>query len=164
MRLFDMLLDAMAALAALVLLLVMFAIGTDVSLRALGAGSLLWTLEFSEHALLFMLFFGMPWLAREGGHITVELVTDRLPMSVRHRLARIVAALVALLLFWLSFWAARLSLADWNAGILTIGIFPIPRYLLSLTVGSGLFLTAIVFLRQAVSGRLPETSKEAGVA
>lgn len=160
MRFFDALLNFLAACAACMLLVVMVTIGADVTLRAFGAGSLTWVLELSEHALLIMLFLGMPWLARSGGHITVELVTDRLPEAARRRLARISAALVSLLLIWLAIWAARLSIADWQANIRTIGLYPIPRFLLSLVVGSGLLLTALEFLRQAITGRFAEPSKE----
>ena len=163
MRVFDGLLNLLAACAAAMLLMVMLSIGADVSLRALGGGSLIWALELSEHSLLIMVFLGMPWLAREGGHISVELVTDRLPEARRRALTRLTSVLVALLLAWLALWAARLSLADWRAGILTIGIYPIPRYWLSAIVGCGLLLTALEFLRQGVSGRVAQTAK-GGVA
>lgn len=160
MRIFDGLLNLLAVCAAGILLVVMFSIGADVTLRTFGGGSLTWGLELSEHALLVLLFFGMPWLAREGGHISVELLTEQLSERKQRVLARVTAVAVAILLFWLAFWAARLSIADWQSSIRTIGLYPIPRFWLSIIVGCGLLLTAMEFMRQALTGRIAEQSKE----
>ncbi len=160
MRFFDVLQDLMAACAAGILMVVMCSVAADVTLRAFSLGSLTWALELSEHSLLVMVFLGMPWLAREGGHIAVELVTARLNPDVRRSLSRVVAIGVSLLLFWLTFWAFRLALADWQSNIRTIGLYPVPRSLVSVVLGIGLFLTGLEYLRQAVTGHVADPSRE----
>lgn len=150
MILFDRLLDFLAAVAVALLMLIMISIGADVALRSTLGRSLTWSLEFSEHGLLGMLFLGMPWLARENGHVAVELVTEALPARLQSPLARLVAISIACLLGFLAWWAGRLALQDYSMGILTIGIHPIPRFFLPSVVCLGLLLTSLTYLRQAL--------------
>ncbi|MBX3575076.1 MAG: TRAP transporter small permease [Mesorhizobium sp.] len=150
MIVFDRLLDVLAAAAVTLLMLVMISVGADVILRSKLGGSLTWSLEFSEHALLAVLFLGMPWLARENGHVAVEVVTDVLPAGLRIALARVIGVASACLLAFLAWWAARLAAQDYVLGIETIGIHPLPRYILPALVSFGLLTTSLTYLREAI--------------
>ncbi|MDF1778159.1 MAG: TRAP transporter small permease [Rhizobiaceae bacterium] len=150
MFLFDRLLDVLAAVAAALLVLIMFSVGADVILRSTIGHSLTWSLEFSEHALLGILFLGMPWLAREKGHVAVELVTETLPANLKKPLARIIAFICACLLAFLAWWASKLALQDYAMNVKTIGIHPIPRYILPAVVSFGLLLTSLTYLRETL--------------
>ena len=40
-----------------------------------------WVTDFSEYALLFITFLSAPWLLREGGHVSMTVVTERLSQT-----------------------------------------------------------------------------------
>ncbi len=151
-RYFDHLLDLLAAICGAILVFMMLSIGMDVTARLLFSYSFTWTLEGSEHGLLAIFALGMPWLAREKGHVGVEFITDTLPAALKAPLARIVALFVALLLGMLAFWAVRAAMNDYSHNITTFGIHPIPRFLLPSLVAIGMGLTALQYFREAVTG------------
>ena len=147
---FDLLLNILAVLAAALLFSLIFVIAADVTLRTFADRSLTWVLEVSETSLVVVLALGLPWLARERGHISVDLITNTLKPSARAVLARAIALVCALLLGWLSYWAFRQASDDFARGIQTIGIHPFPRFLLIGSLATGVGLTACEYLRQFV--------------
>ncbi|MCW5770494.1 MAG: TRAP transporter small permease [Rhodospirillaceae bacterium] len=50
-----------------------------------------WTTEVSEYALYGMTFLGAPWVLREGGHIFIDIVLQRLGPGTRAIVTRITA-------------------------------------------------------------------------
>jgi C4-dicarboxylate transporter, DctQ subunit len=151
--LFDRLLNGLAAIGVVLLFAIMVSVGGDVAARYLLASPISWALEFSEYALLAILFLGMPWLAREKGHVSIEIVTDQLRPATQVMLARLSSVACSALLAYLAWWALVQSLNDYNHNIETIGIHPIPRFYLPALAALGLGLTAIEYLRQALTSR-----------
>ncbi|MGH1413581.1 MAG: TRAP transporter small permease [Pelagimonas sp.] len=147
-RAFDLFLNILAILAAALLFSLIFIIAADVTLRTFADRSLTWVLEASETSLVAVLALGLPWLARERGHISVDLVTNSLQPRTRAVLARAIALVCAGLLGWLSFWAFQQASDDFARGIQTIGIHPFPRFLMTGGLGAGLGLTALEYGRQ----------------
>ena len=68
------------------------------------AFTLPWTTEVTEYALYWLTFLGAPWVLREGGHIGIDILTQRLGPAARAQLARFVsllgAAISAVLLYY----------------------------------------------------------------
>lgn len=157
---FDRLLNILAILAAALLFSLIFVIAADVTLRTFADRSLTWVLEASETSLVAVLALGLPWLARERGHISVDLVTNSLPPQTRALLARAMALVCALLLGWLSYWALRQAADDFSRDIQTIGIHPFPRFLLVGGLGAGLALTALEYIRQFFQKTVSSQSDE----
>jgi TRAP-type C4-dicarboxylate transport system permease small subunit len=150
LRSFDALLDALAAVAASVIGLLMLGICADVVCRWVLSASILWIFEASEYSLVIIPFLGMPWLAREHGHISVEVLVDTLPATAKLQLQRAISALLALVCFFLAFWALVLACNDFSSGIRTAGIYPIARFFLPSLVAFGMLLTGIEFALQAL--------------
>jgi TRAP-type C4-dicarboxylate transport system permease small subunit len=78
-RLFDRLLDTLAAVACAIIAFLFLAIVADVTLRSLGFGAITWVVGVSEYALLYVTALGAPWLLRERGHVAIEVFRSLMP-------------------------------------------------------------------------------------
>ena len=78
-RAYDGVVYGMAVIAAVLMTAMMATITLDVILRNLGYQSSAHFFTFTEYALLIVPCLGAPWLAREKGHIYVEIVLNSLP-------------------------------------------------------------------------------------
>lgn len=80
-------------------------------LNAHGLGfTLPWTTEVTEYALYWMTFLGAPWVLKEGGHISIDILPQRLGPAARARLARVIALLGALISAILLYYAIAVLL------------------------------------------------------
>jgi C4-dicarboxylate transporter, DctQ subunit len=147
---YDWVLDALATIAAVLILLVMVAVGVEVGARYLFNRPTGWIIEASEHGLILILFLGIPWVAREQGHVAIEILIDHVPRSARRVLRVMANALAALVALFLTYWAVLATLDNYRRGVETYGIYPIQKYLLILAATVGLGLTGIEFVRRAV--------------
>lgn len=92
---------ALAVIATLSTVVLMFAVAADVIARNLTNASIPGVLELSETALVFAIFFGLAYTGATGGHIAVNLLTARLPGKVARSMQAISWILVCFLLVWL---------------------------------------------------------------
>jgi TRAP-type C4-dicarboxylate transport system permease small subunit len=149
-KLFDWLLDQLAAVAAILILAIMIGIGIDVFVRSLLNRPIGWMLEYTEHALLLILLLGMPRLVRKGEHVGVDLLLNLVPPTIAWRM-RIIAEFAAGVTCAIVAVAAGFGTrSDYVFGVETFGIYPLPRFVLMAVVTVGLALTAIEFLRLMV--------------
>jgi TRAP-type transport system small permease protein len=81
---FGRILDAIAALAAIVVLVMVAIVTADVILRNVTRVGLPWANEVSEYALYLITMLSAPWLLHHGRHVRVDLVST----AVSHRVAR----------------------------------------------------------------------------
>lgn len=80
-----------------------------VNAHALGF-TLPWTTEVTEYALYWLTFLGAPWVLKEGGHISIDILTQRLGATARALLARVIAFLGALISAILLYYAIAVLL------------------------------------------------------
>ena len=96
----------MAYIAAFLMAAMMLVITLDVVLRNLGYQSSAHFFTFTEYALLVIPCMGAPWLAREKGHIYVEILLMSLPPRPRARLTMLIGLIciaVCLVIAWYGF-------------------------------------------------------------
>ena len=79
---FGRLLDALAVLAALILLAMVIIVTADIVLRNLTRGGFAWANEVSEYALYLMTLLTAPWLLRRGQHVRLDLILTLVPARV----------------------------------------------------------------------------------
>jgi TRAP-type C4-dicarboxylate transport system permease small subunit len=79
---FGRLFDALAVLAALVLLAMVVLVTADILLRNLTRSGFPWANEVSEYALYLMTLMVAPWLLRRGQHVRIDLVLTFVPARV----------------------------------------------------------------------------------
>ncbi|MEQ8603097.1 MAG: TRAP transporter small permease [Marivibrio sp.] len=138
-----------AALAGIVGLYVL-----EVGLRYFFAAPTTWSQEWIGYLLLAVIFLAAPDITRRGAHIAIDLLAERLAPERGRLLARLGAALGALVA---GSAAAIVSGEAWTQaerGVMTNAAHPIPRFLLTTIIAYGLGVSALFFLRRVVGERV----------
>jgi len=151
LRLYDRMLDVLAYAAVFLLFAIMVATGLDVGARYFFNRPIGWVIEFVQHSMLLMLFLGIAWLTRERGHVAVEILLDAVPKPLRRGMELAALLISAASSGFVGWWAALATWDNYARGVVTEGIYPIPRHWLIGVIALGLLLTAIEFLRCAVT-------------
>jgi TRAP-type C4-dicarboxylate transport system permease small subunit len=79
---FGRLFDALAFIAALILLAMVAVVTADIVLRNLTRGSISWANEVTEYALYLTTLLTAPWLLRRGQHVRLDIVLTVVPSRV----------------------------------------------------------------------------------
>jgi TRAP-type C4-dicarboxylate transport system permease small subunit len=85
-KFFGKLTDAMAALAGAILVFICAAVCYTIGLRFLFTKTTIWIIPITEYALLWIVFLGTPWLLREKGHITTDILYTHLNKKAKRTL------------------------------------------------------------------------------
>ena len=147
-QIYEKIVDSLALLAVVLLLAIMVGIGADVGARYFFNDPIGWMLEFVQHSLLCILFLGMPWLTREGGHVSIELLVDALPVRERRLLIAAGLIVAGVTSGFIGYWAILVTADNFRRGVETSGIYPIPRAWLLAVIALGLCLSAVEFVRK----------------
>jgi TRAP-type mannitol/chloroaromatic compound transport system permease small subunit len=79
----DWLVDAAGKVAAFLVLIITVMVALDVAARfVLGAGTK-WSIEFTAYFLVGIVFFGLAFALKEGAHISIDIISKRLPQKVQ---------------------------------------------------------------------------------
>lgn len=152
MRAWDRLVDALALIAALILGAMALHIGYDVAARYLFASPTDWSNDLSEYSLLWATFLAAPWLVRTGGHVRIDILTERLPARPNHVLA-IVVALAGAAVCVVAAWQTGVETFDyWRRGTIFAKVWAVPQWIVYVAMPVGFVAMAVEFLRNAVRG------------
>lgn len=162
LRLYDRVVSLMAVISALLLVWLMVAIVTSVTLRNLGFQPSAWFFTSSEYAMLYIVMLGSPWLVRKRGHVHIELLTAALPDRPGALLSRLVALICALTCALLAWKGAELVGTNIARNDLDVRAFYVPRWMLSAAFPIGFGLMAIEFARFVVGREIMHTG-QAGI-
>ena len=144
---YDAILYGMAYLAAFLLVAMMVVITLDVIIRNLGYQSSAHFFTFTEYALLIVPCMGAPWLAREKGHIYVEILLMSLPERTRARMTTLVGVIcvaVCLVVAWFGF---QVALNDFLQDEKDVRSMDMPRWLIVGWIPLSFLMMAIEFAR-----------------
>ncbi len=129
---FGTLLEALALLASLALLAMMFIICGDVLTRNVAVPGLprgiAWSNEISELLLYGMTLLAAPWLLREGRHIRVDILLRALPRRAAWFCEWIADALGFACCLWLVFYGASAAKKSWAGDALSIKTLVMPEW------------------------------------
>ena len=145
--------DAMAVLAGLLLVAIVFIISIDVAMRHFLNRPQVWTVEICEYFVFAITFLGAPWLLRVGGHVNVDLVTARLPIKARHALSLFSSIVGALVCLVLTYFGIVTAVDCYQTGVLEVRTLDIPKYWFMILVSIGYFLLFGEFCRQVLHHR-----------
>ncbi|HSA89575.1 MAG TPA: TRAP transporter small permease [Burkholderiales bacterium] len=143
----DLLIDALALVAAALLCALVALILVDVAARYLRWFSLAWGLEASEYMLYAITFLGAPWVLRERGHIAIELVVEQLPERVRGAVRLAADALGALVCALLLVFACRVLWRSYQAGTMVHKSFVFPEWLVYAGMPPVFLILLVLYLR-----------------
>jgi len=162
-RIFDAFLDSIAWLAAALLVVSTAGIGLDIVTRKFGWISLPWIIELVEYGLLGVTFLGAPWVLKEGGHVRVDILVNRLSPGKQRRVEIAVNLSGALICGLISLYAFILTRESAMAEARIFKTFTVDEWILFALAGSSTALMSAQFLRQAarcLAGRVPLSAED----
>lgn len=118
--------QGLGTLAAVGVVVTMLATVTDVARRTTTGRALPGTVDYSELLMVAVVFLALAMTQRDGGHVSVNLVTARLPDTVA-RWMRVTGLLVAaVLMLWLTVAATQEAIGSYARNEIRFGLLRIP--------------------------------------
>lgn len=144
---FGRLFDALATLAALILLAMVVTVTADILLRNLAHGGIAWSNEVSEYALYLITLLTAPWLLRRGQHVRLDIVLTVLPARLAWLMEAIGDVLGFLVCVVMVRYGAAMTFDSARLSAITIKnlVFPEWWLLAPLPVTFALLATEFVF-------------------
>jgi TRAP-type C4-dicarboxylate transport system permease small subunit len=149
-RLLDRIEDALAVVAAALLLIAVLMVSVEVGARYFFNNPLSWTFEVTEYFLLYIPCLGMGWLARQDGHVSIDVVTARLREPLRGRLARLVALCVSAACLFVAAWGAIATWESYQKAARIEAILQTPQFLIYAAIPLGFFICGLEYARKAL--------------
>ena len=108
-----------------------------------------WADEVGRLAFVWSIFLAIPLGVRQGSHIGIDLLVDKLPGAARAALRRVAAVLGALMMFAITWASLRVAAEQWDELMATVdwsvGWFMVP-------VGLGAALSGLHLVHIAIAG------------
>jgi TRAP-type C4-dicarboxylate transport system permease small subunit len=139
--------NAMALIAAAMLVWLMISVIVSVVMRNLGMQPFAWLFTSAEYAILYMTMLGAPWLVREKGHVHIELLSAALPRGVQRALSRVVALLCVMVCVVLAWKGAELFMKNIARNDYDVRAYYFPRWILTISFPVSFGLMAVEFAR-----------------
>lgn len=142
-----------ALFAAAILMAVTGAVLYEVVARYVFNSPTEWSLELSCYGLVWSAFLGAAYTLDTNQHVRVEILTERLPSTLRITAEYLVNAaglVFSALASWKGFNHVRVSFINEHTSNTPLAV---PMYLAELAVPIGMLLLALAFLRRLLAPR-----------
>lgn len=149
-RLFDLIIDAGAVLAAVLLIAVMLMTTIKVVFRYGLHEGLIGIDQLSGTALLYITFFGAAWVLRREEHVSIDILLGALPLHTRRQLHVVSSLLGAVVCLCLTVFGTLEVISSLQRGIRIPAEIEIPRAVNLVVIPLGCFFLALQFLRRAL--------------
>jgi TRAP-type C4-dicarboxylate transport system permease small subunit len=146
---FDWLVDSLAYSTGAIFIFIMIAVTVDVSSRKLLGVPIQWVDEVTGYLLLYVTFLSATWLLKREGHVSVDVVVERLNQKTRVWLNLIISILIGALCLIMTCSGVFATLNVYRRGVFTVTTLEVPLALLVAVIPLGFFLLFIQFLRRA---------------
>ena len=146
-RAYEAILYGMAWLAGFLMAAMMVVITLDVVLRNLGYQSSAHFFTFTEYALLIIPCMGAPWLAREKGHIYVEIFLNAVPARARSVLTTAIGLLCIAVCLVIAWYGFDVALRDYLQNEKDVRSLDMPRWMVIGWIPLSFFMMAVEFAR-----------------
>jgi TRAP-type C4-dicarboxylate transport system permease small subunit len=147
-RIFDSTLNILVILTCLILTFVTVSVCLEVVLRYFFNRPQVWVIELSEYALLYITFLGAAWVLKLEGHVTVDLVTNRLSPKGRAFFSFISFVICSIVSGVLFLYGTRVTWSYFSKGLYNPTILEIPTAAILIVIPVG----GITLLVQSVRG------------
>jgi len=139
----------LAWVAALLIGAMALHIGYDVAARYFFNAPTSWSNDLSEYSLLWATFFAGPWLVRNGGHVRIDILVERLP-SRASRVLAVAIALMATVICLIGAWETAVETWDyWRRGTAFAKVWAVPQWLPYVAMPIGFAAMAVEFTLSA---------------
>ncbi len=143
----DKLIDGFGVLAGALLCGLVVLVSVDVAVRYGRLFAMPWAYEVAEYALYATTFLGAPWVLRDGGHISVDIVVDLLTERARRRLGRVTNVFGTIVSALLLYLFGRLVWRSYSQGTLVYETLIFPEWILFSVAPLAFLLLLLVFAR-----------------
>ena len=150
-RLFDKLLDIMAALAGVILVFITAAVCYTIFMRFLFRQTTIWIIPMTEYALLWIVLLGTTWLLKEGGHITTDVIYVHLNEKTKHTLDCIMFVIGGLACAIMVYFGVDYMRECIIKGVTDVRAVTVPKWTIFIIIPMGSILLTIQFFRMAWS-------------
>jgi TRAP-type C4-dicarboxylate transport system permease small subunit len=147
-KLYGLVIQAMAWVAALVLGLMALAVTLDVVARNLGWGNTGWVVELSEYSLPLATLLVAPWLLHRNEHVRLDVLVLLLPRNVSRWLDRAANAAGILICAVFVWYGAKLIVDSASLGSMVVKTLSIPEWWQYALVPVCFTLLAVEFARR----------------
>lgn len=144
---YDAILYGMAYLAALLMVAMMATITLDVVLRNLGYQSSAHFFTFTEYALLIVPCLGAPWLAREKGHIYVEILLMSMAERWRRRMTMLIGLICVAVCLVIAWYGFEVAWRDFVQNEKDVRSMDFPRWMVVGFIPLSFLMMAVEFTR-----------------
>lgn len=148
-RAFDAVLDAGAALAAVLLLGVMLVTSIKVIFRYGFHEGLIGVDQISGTMLLYITFLGAAWVLRREEHVSIDLLITGLRPRVRRRLDVVTSIIGAAVCLVVAFYGTQEAFTSWQRGIRIAAELEMLRVINLAVIPLGCLCLGLQFLRRA---------------
>ncbi|MBO33689.1 MAG: hypothetical protein CMM74_12060 [Rhodospirillaceae bacterium] len=162
-RFFDFVENTFASLAIIILIFITGSVCLEVVMRYGFDNPLIWVVEVSENALLFIAFLGAAWVLRNKGHVQVDILINSIRKKHFHRLGILTSLIGVAVSAILAIWGAITTWDHWMRGIYKPTVLEIPSWILLIVIPIGSFLLGIRFIRQAITHWREEENNPADI-
>jgi TRAP-type C4-dicarboxylate transport system permease small subunit len=145
---FDRILDIGAILGAAIIVFSVLGVCVQVVMRYFMGEPLTWMIDVTALLLLDMTFLGAAWLLRKEGHVSMDMVMNRLNprhQSLLNIITSIVSAIVLAVITW---YGAKTTWIYFEMGYWMSTTLSTPKWLVLGIIPVGSFLLFIQFLRR----------------
>lgn len=142
-RILKLVSDVLGAIAMLFLAFLMFGITLDIITRAITGSPISGVFEFTELALVMIVFLGAGWTQRDDAHIRVTVLTDKLSRPVRVWVVGLGWGLGALGLLLLAIPATNEAIYSISIREFRWGYVKIPIWWTKASMATGLWFACI---------------------
>ena len=98
--------------AGWIVVVMMITISFDVAMRYLFNAPTTWSFEVNRYMLIMVVFLGGPWTLAAGGHVSVDLVTERVSLKKKAALELVTSIMASLYMLMFTVESARFT---WDA-------------------------------------------------
>lgn len=138
-------------LGGLALASILCLILNEVMMRYFFNAPTTWSMDVNQWLFALTIMLALPEITRTNGNVAITVIIDRMPHSRKELIRRSIAILSFLMCLAAFYIAGIESLRQYNNGITTIWVNPIPKWWISSVIPFGFFLSAMQFLRVGVT-------------
>lgn len=133
------------AMAAMLLLII-----NEVAMRYLFNAPTTWSADVNQWFFALTTMLVLPEITRNNGNVAITILVDKLPASKGESLRRTIFFLSFLLCMATVYITGIESLRQFKSGIMTMWIYPIPKWWISTVIPFGFLLSGLQFLRLGI--------------
>ena len=140
----------LATIAMVILTLIIFSVCLEIIMRYFLNRPLVWVVELTEYALLYVTFLGAAWLLKEGGHVRVDVVLNFMSRRWQTRWALFSSALGLLVSLILTVFGAIVTIDHLLRGMFKPTILEFPTGVVLAAIPVGCFFLTVRYLRMLI--------------